>query len=76
MDRRDGLLSRRVNAGELLQKVLGSHHAGGHDQIAGGRLQIEGDGGDWRRAARAVRDRLLQELGIQPCAATDLVNRE
>src|SRR4030095_3244522 len=31
---------RDVNAGEILQRVLGSKLAGGHDQIAGGRLPV------------------------------------
>src|SRR6185295_4523984 len=29
---------RDVNAGDILQQVLGSHSAGGHDMIAGGRV--------------------------------------
>jgi hypothetical protein len=32
--------SRDVNAGDLLQRVLGSDHAGGHDMIAGGRIAL------------------------------------
>ena len=31
---------REVNAGEILQRVLGSKLAGGHDQIAGGRIPV------------------------------------
>lgn len=64
---------RDVNAGDLLQKVLGSHHAGGHDQIAGGRIRVEEGGVGWEKAAVQVKERLLQELGIQSCSATDLV---
>src|SRR5207253_9212806 len=32
-------IDREVNAGDLLQRVLGSRSAGRHDMIAGGRLQ-------------------------------------
>jgi nanoRNase/pAp phosphatase (c-di-AMP/oligoRNAs hydrolase) len=66
--------NRDVNAGELLQKVLGSHHAGGHDQIAGGRIRVEEGAVGWEKAAVQVKEGLLQELGIQSCSAEDLVN--
>jgi nanoRNase/pAp phosphatase (c-di-AMP/oligoRNAs hydrolase) len=66
--------NREVNAGELLQKVLGSHHAGGHDQIAGGRVKVEEGGVGWEKAAVQVKERLLQELCIQSCGAADLVS--
>lgn len=55
---------RDVNAGELLQRVLGSKSAGGHDQIAGGRIPIGTEGEARQRAAAVVRDRLLAELGV------------
>jgi nanoRNase/pAp phosphatase (c-di-AMP/oligoRNAs hydrolase) len=48
---------RDVNAGEILQRVLGSKLAGGHDQIAGGRIPVG-------TTEALVRDRLLVELGI------------
>ena len=54
---------RDVNAGEILQRVLGSKLAGGHDQIAGGRIPVGTDpvgararrGGGARPAARRAR---------------------
>lgn len=64
---------RDVNAGELLQKVLGSHHAGGHDQIAGGRIPVNEGGVGAEKAAVQVKERLLHALGIQSCSAADLV---
>jgi len=53
-----------VNAGEILQRVLGSKLAGGHDQIAGGRIPVGTEPAARARAAALVRDRLLDELGI------------
>jgi nanoRNase/pAp phosphatase (c-di-AMP/oligoRNAs hydrolase) len=55
---------RDVNAGEILQRVLGSKVAGGHDQIAGGRIPVGVEPAARARAAAVVRDRLLVELGI------------
>ena len=61
---------RDVNAGDILQKVLGSRWAGGHDMIAGGRMRIDGSGPDAAaHAAEQVRTRLLATLGDQPPAA-------
>jgi len=54
---------RDVNAGEILQRVLGSKLAGGHDQIAGGRIPVGSEPEARSRAAAVVRDRLLAELG-------------
>jgi nanoRNase/pAp phosphatase (c-di-AMP/oligoRNAs hydrolase) len=56
---------RDVSAGDLLQRVLGSKVAGGHDMIAGGRLQIGDDPAALERAAAMVRDRLLAALGVE-----------
>jgi nanoRNase/pAp phosphatase (c-di-AMP/oligoRNAs hydrolase) len=66
-------VNRDVNAGELLQKVLGSHHAGGHDQIAGGRMPVPDGVAGWQAAAQHVRERLIAALGIEKNSATDLV---
>ena len=55
---------RETNAGEILQRVLGSKLAGGHDQIAGGRIPVGRDHEARLRAASTVRDRLLAELGV------------
>lgn len=54
---------RDANAGEVLQKVLGSRSAGGHDMIAGGRVTI----GEGEREALALRvqERLRQTIGVQ-----------
>ncbi len=55
---------RDVNAGEILQRVLGSKSAGGHDQIAGGRIPIGNEPEARERAAAVVRDRLRAELKL------------
>lgn len=55
---------RDVNAGEILQRVLGSKLAGGHDQIAGGRIPVGTEPEARSRAAVVVRDRLLGELRL------------
>src|SRR5438874_11990225 len=57
-------IDREVNAGDLLQRVLGSRSAGGHDMIAGGRIRVGADPADHERAAALVRDRLLAALGV------------
>jgi nanoRNase/pAp phosphatase (c-di-AMP/oligoRNAs hydrolase) len=54
---------RDVNAGELLQRVLGSDHAGGHDMIAGGRVPIPASG-DRHEAAARIRGRLVAAFGM------------
>jgi nanoRNase/pAp phosphatase (c-di-AMP/oligoRNAs hydrolase) len=55
--------SRDVNAGDVLQGVLGSAHAGGHDMIAGGRIALP-PGADWDEAAARVRGRLVAAVGM------------
>lgn len=54
---------RDVNAGDLLQRVLGSDHAGGHDMIAGGRIALP-PGADWAEAAARIRSRLVAAIGM------------
>jgi nanoRNase/pAp phosphatase (c-di-AMP/oligoRNAs hydrolase) len=54
---------RDLNAGDLLQRVLGSDHAGGHDMIAGGRVALP-PGADWEEAAARVRSRLVAAMGM------------
>jgi len=66
-------IDREVNAGDLLQRVLGSRSAGGHDQIAGGRLAVGDDPAAHERAAAMVRDRLLSALGVDPACGQPLV---
>src|SRR5205809_4075694 len=53
-------IDREVNAGDLLQRVLGSRSAGGHDMIAGGRLQVGEAPAARQRAAATPRDRPLR----------------
>jgi nanoRNase/pAp phosphatase (c-di-AMP/oligoRNAs hydrolase) len=66
---------REVNAGDLLQQVLGSHWAGGHDMIAGGRMRVNGDGPAATEAAAAgIRDRLLAALAATNAPAVTLVS--
>lgn len=62
---------RDVNAGDVLQRVLGSDHAGGHDMIAGGRLALPPDG-DWQEASARVRGRLVAAVGMQQAGAEPL----
>jgi nanoRNase/pAp phosphatase (c-di-AMP/oligoRNAs hydrolase) len=62
---------RDVNAGDLLQRVLGSDHAGGHDMIAGGRLALP-PGADWPETAARVRSRLVAAVGMQQATAQRL----
>jgi len=64
---------RDVNAGEILQKVLGCDRAGGHDMIAGGRLVVKTDAVSWEKAAVGVKGRLLKSLDMANCSAADLV---
>ena len=55
--------NRDVNAGELLQGVLGSEHAGGHDMIAGGRIPLSA-GADWQEAAAGLKSRVVAAMGM------------
>jgi nanoRNase/pAp phosphatase (c-di-AMP/oligoRNAs hydrolase) len=64
---------REVNAADVLQRVLGSKSAGGHDMIAGGRIHAGDDPAARDRAAAMVRDRLLAALGIDPACGQALV---
>ncbi|MGE0822646.1 MAG: bifunctional oligoribonuclease/PAP phosphatase NrnA [Candidatus Binatia bacterium] len=64
---------RDVNAGEILQKVLGSSSAGGHDMIAGGRITVSTKGVAVEKAAVKIKDRLLHILGVAASSAHDLV---
>jgi len=63
--------NRDANAGEVLQGVLGSEHAGGHDMIAGGRIPLGGRA-DWQNAALEVRQRLLESFGAEDEEAVPL----
>jgi len=64
---------REQNAGDLLQRVLGSRSAGGHDMIAGGRIAVGEDPAAHERAAAMVRDRLLSAIGVDAAAGQPLV---
>lgn len=61
---------REANAGDVLQRVLGSRSAGGHDMIAGGRVRLA-DGGAAR--AEQIRQRLLAVLGLESVPGRSLV---
>ncbi len=65
--------NRDVNAGEILQKVLGSKSAGGHDMIAGGRIKVTEKGIGREKAAVRIKDRLLKAIGVDASSARDLV---
>jgi nanoRNase/pAp phosphatase (c-di-AMP/oligoRNAs hydrolase) len=64
---------REVNAGDLLQRVLGSKSAGGHDMIAGGRIHVGENPAERERAVDAVRARLLRALGVDAARGEPLV---
>jgi len=64
---------RDVNAGDLLRSILGSRSAGGHDMIAGGRIDVGDDPEERDRAAVRVRDRLLAALAVDPAQGQPLV---
>ena len=64
---------REVNAGDLLQRVLGAKSAGGHDMIAGGRIHLPSDPEARERVANTVRSRLLAALGVTPDSSRPLV---
>lgn len=66
--------NRDINAGDLLQKVLGSKSAGGHDMIAGGRIRVEEGGIALEKTAVRIKDRLLRALGVETCKAKTLVS--
>ncbi len=66
-------INRDLNAGDLLQKVLGSKSAGGHDMIAGGRVRVEEGGIAPQKAAVRIKERLLKALGVEACQARSLV---
>lgn len=65
---------REINAGDLLQRVLGSKVAGGHDMIAGGRILLPSDPAVRERVIHGVRDRLLAELGVTSSCGQRLVD--
>ncbi len=65
--------NRDVNAGQILQKVLGSDHAGGHDMIAGGRITVPKTALGWEKAAVGVKARLLTAIGLSDAVGVDLV---
>src|SRR3989449_2369260 len=66
-------IDREVNAGDLLQRVLGSKSAGGHDQIAGGRIPVPEDPAARERIASTVRQRFLDAVGVQDGSGRPLV---
>jgi nanoRNase/pAp phosphatase (c-di-AMP/oligoRNAs hydrolase) len=65
--------NRDVNAGEILQKVLGSKSAGGHDMIAGGRIKVTEKGVGVEKTAVRVKERLLKTLGVDASPGQELV---
>jgi nanoRNase/pAp phosphatase (c-di-AMP/oligoRNAs hydrolase) len=64
---------REANAGDILQRVLGAKSAGGHDQIAGGRVPVGDSARAREQAAVSVRERLLSILGLPSGGARPLV---
>jgi len=66
-------INRDINAGDVLQKVLGSRSAGGHDMIAGGRIRVEEGGVGMEKMAVRIKDRLLKALNVNRSNAKPLV---
>lgn len=65
--------NREINAGDLLQRVLGSKSAGGHDMIAGGRVRVDEGGVAMEKTAVKIKDRLLKALGVEGSSPHSLV---
>lgn len=65
--------NREINAGDLLQRVLGSKSAGGHDMIAGGRVRVDEGGVAMEKTAVRIKDRLLKALGVEGSSPHSLV---
>jgi nanoRNase/pAp phosphatase (c-di-AMP/oligoRNAs hydrolase) len=65
--------NREMNAGDLLQKVLGAKSAGGHDMIAGGRIRVDEGGVAMEKTAVGIKDRLLKSLGVKASNPRPLV---
>ena len=65
--------NREMNAGDLLQKVLGAKSAGGHDMIAGGRIRVDEGGVAMEKTAVRIKDRLLKSLGVDTSNPKPLV---
>jgi nanoRNase/pAp phosphatase (c-di-AMP/oligoRNAs hydrolase) len=65
--------NREMNAGDLLQKVLGSKSAGGHDMIAGGRIRVDEGGVAMEKTAVRIKDRLIKSLGVDASNPKPLV---
>lgn len=66
-----------LNAGELMMKlVAGQGCAGGHGMMAGGRIETASDSPvDFRRLEESLTQRLLEELGVSPCAPRMLIGQ-
>ena len=67
-------INRDLNAGDILQKVLGSRSAGGHDMIAGGRIRVEEGGVGMEKMAVRIKDRLLKALAVDRSNPKSLVS--
>jgi nanoRNase/pAp phosphatase (c-di-AMP/oligoRNAs hydrolase) len=66
-----------LNAGELMMKlVAGQGCAGGHGMTAGGRIEPVSDSPvDFHRLEVSMTQRLLEELGVPPCAPRMLIGQ-
>jgi nanoRNase/pAp phosphatase (c-di-AMP/oligoRNAs hydrolase) len=65
--------NRDANAGRILQEVVGGDHAGGHDMIAGGRIEIGRDPARLARAVERIRTKLLEAFGASRVRPVKLV---
>lgn len=66
--------NRDLNAGDVLQKALGSKSAGGHDMIAGGKIRVDEGGIALEKTAVRIKDRLLKALGVDASSPKTLVS--
>ena len=57
---------RNANAGKMLQKIIGKMgNAGGHDMIAGGKINIDNNGENWEKIEDLLIERFLKRIGIK-----------
>ncbi len=64
---------RDVNAGEILREVLGADHAGGHDMIAGGRIDVGASPVAAEKKCLEIKERFLARVGMLGRSASHLV---
>jgi nanoRNase/pAp phosphatase (c-di-AMP/oligoRNAs hydrolase) len=58
---------KKANAGKMLKNIIGKMgNAGGHDMIAGGKINVDNDHEeDWQKFENIVIDRFVRKIGIK-----------